>query len=351
MKKTFQYMVLATLLSSSTQAVFAQERGEMLERLFSRMDQNKDGVIEQSEAPAEFWTRMSSADANKDGKIDKTEAAEGMKAMGGRRVPAERGPDGVDRAKGDRKSADRPTERPGAENRQDLSAAEQRDGGDRVRQLLERFGKDGKVALADLPAPLRERLAKLDTNSDKVIDQSELKGPAVADLLRGAGDNGMMMLDRVRQMMQALDKDGDGKVAIADFPGDFKDRLAKLDKNSDGMLERSEMAELRNMLGDGKGPPAGAMLDRMQQMFKQFDKDGDGKVALADLPEMIRERLAKLDANNDGMVDKTELKELANSDKRVDGKSADGKPGEGRYGFGSDSTAPQAPKRPDSGKL
>jgi hypothetical protein len=134
MKKTFQYMVLATLLSSSTQAVFAQERGEMLERLFSRMDQNKDGVIEQSEAPAEFWTRMSSADANKDGKIDKTEAAEGMKAMGGRRVPAERGPDGVDRAKGDRKSADRPTERPGAENRQDLSAAEQRDGGDRVRQ-------------------------------------------------------------------------------------------------------------------------------------------------------------------------------------------------------------------------
>lgn len=327
MKNTVKYIALTALMGSLPQALCGQERGEMIDRLFSRMDQNKDGVIDQSEAPAEFWSRMGSADRNQDNKIDKAEAAEGMRAMAGRRGPGEGGPAGSEREKAGRNQAAR------------SSAV---DGSERLRQLMNRFGKDGKITLADLPGPLQESLAKLDSNEDKVIDQSELKGSAVAELFRsGAGDSQTM--ERLQRMIQSLDKDGDGKVAIADIPGDLRERLAKLDKNGDGQLERSEMAELRNMMGAGRGAPAGEMLERMQQMFRQFDKDGDGKVTLAELPEMARERLSKLDSNDDGEIDKSELKGLSEMGKRLEGK-----PGEGRDGLAAESTAPQAPKRPDS---
>lgn len=324
MKKTLFFMIFAAQLGSVS--LFAQERGEMLEKMFSRMDKNSDGFVEASEAPAEMWTRLSKADKNSDGKIDKSEAAEGMRGMGdrGRQMlekSAGKGDAGKDAKDGVGKKPGRPDVAPG---------------GDRVKMLLERFSKngDGKVALEDLPAQIRERLAKFDKNGDKVLDRTELKDAPLPEL--GADMN--RMLERVKQVMQSLDKDGDGKVALVDFPAELKERLARFDKNNDGQIEKSELAELKGMVG-GEGGNAGgpaAMLERAQQLFKQYDQDGDGKIALADLPPQISERVSRMDANKDGQIDKSEMRAMAGEMKGPEGRSDR-----------NEDLSPQKPKRPD----
>jgi Ca2+-binding EF-hand superfamily protein len=239
MKKLFKLALIAAFVSGSYSSALAQERGEMLERLFSRMDRNEDGAIEKSEAPAEFWARMSKADTNNDGKIDKTEAKEGMKSQMTDRGPREG-------AKGDREKGEKPAEsRDGDAKKPERSGPPDREAAEKLRQLVEKLKKDGKIALDEVPAPMREKLAKLDTNSDKIIEQSEIKGKNLMDLLRvGNGD----VMEGMRRMIQALDKDGDGKIALTEIPEQARERVAKLDANNDGIIEKSE---LRGVM-DGK---------------------------------------------------------------------------------------------------
>jgi hypothetical protein len=63
----------------------------------------------------------------------------------------------------------------------------------------------------------------------------------------------------------------------------------------------------------------------MGAMFEKLDPDGDGKVALADLPERKREHLSQADADSDGFVTREELKafheaKLSALDKDGDGE-------------------------------
>jgi Ca2+-binding EF-hand superfamily protein len=265
MRKIVQITLGVAVLCSLPQVGRGQERSEVLERLFSRLDRNGDGVIEESEAPAELWSRLSAADSNKDGKIDKDEAATAGKSMSQR---AGRPP--------------RPTGQPsGQEKQAGRERASAAISPERLKQLFARFGKDGegKVALTELPEPLRDRLAKLDTNQDQTLDRAELKA-----------------------------------------------------------------APLSSLMGEAAG--GGAMLERMKQMLLRWDDDGDGKVALADLPEPVRERVSKADANTDGLIEVSELsKSFGEASKAANGP--DKKPLQARYfGGADDSTAPQKPKRP-----
>jgi Ca2+-binding EF-hand superfamily protein len=56
--------------------------------------------------------------------------------------------------------------------------------------------------------------------------------------------------------------------------------------------------------GEARRPEAQERLDRL---FQRFDKDGDGKIALKDLPDRLRERLTRADSNNDGQVTRDEI--------------------------------------------
>ena len=47
---------------------------------------------------------------------------------------------------------------------------------------------------------------------------------------------------------------------------------------------------------------------RLDKLFQRFDKDGDGKIALQDLPDRLREKLASADTNKDGQLTREELK-------------------------------------------
>lgn len=78
------------------------------------------------------------------------------------------------------------------------------------------------------------------------------------------------------------------------------------------------------------------MLERAQQLFKQYDQDGDGKIALADLPSQISDRVSRMDVNKDGQIDKAELRAMAGEMKGPEGRSDR-----------NEDLSPQKPKRPD----
>ena len=44
-----------------------------------------------------------------------------------------------------------------------------------------------------------------------------------------------------------------------------------------------------------------------ESVFRQYDRDGDGRLRLGDLPEKLRLRLQAADVNKDGFIDRTEL--------------------------------------------
>jgi hypothetical protein len=81
----------------------------------------------------------------------------------------------------------------------------------------------------------------------------------------------------------------------------------------------------------GRGGEAPGFGDR----FKRFDANGDGKLALEELPEPLRERFGPADANKDGVIDDEEGKAAFQ-------RPAGDRPGRGERPFGD----PPSARRP-----
>ena len=128
--------------------------------------------------------------------------------------------------------------------------------------------------------------------------------------------------------LMQLDKDGD-KAISKEEAGDRWDRMSRLDKNSDGVIDATEIPQFGpGGPGGGKGRPGG-------EMFKQADKNGDGKLTKDEVPQAW-DRMSKADKDGDGAVTQEEMKAaweargggpgrgpgdlFANADKNQDGK-------------------------------
>lgn len=92
------------------------------------------------------------------------------------------------------------------------------------------------------------------------------------------------------------DVDGDGRVSLQEFEQRAAERFARLDRDGDGYLDRSELRGAREGLraGGRRGP------------FAAADADGDGALSLTELqavrPDMTADRFAELDTNHDGRI-------------------------------------------------
>jgi Ca2+-binding EF-hand superfamily protein len=123
------------------------------------------------------------------------------------------------------------------------------------------------------------RLAKIDTNRDGVIDRREAAAHP-----------------KLAQNFDLLDKNRDGRIDASERPqhhGKGGERMAKLDTNNDGAIDRREAAS---------NP-------KFAQNFDQFDKNRDGRIDASERPQHHGkggERMAKLDTNNDGAIDRRE---------------------------------------------
>lgn len=161
---------------------------------------------------------------------------------------------------------------------------------------------------------------------------------AAAALAWGQGPEGFLRMGpRPDAAFKALDADGDGKVSGGEMQGAAAS-LAKLDRNSDGRLTEEEMRPNFGPGGpggfegrrgpegfEGHGGPGGGRPEDLAETLMTFDRNGDGQLAKAEVPERMQNLFARADADQNGVLTKEELQKAA---------SAQRAPGEGMMGPG-----------------
>jgi Ca2+-binding EF-hand superfamily protein len=140
----------------------------------------------------------------------------------------------------------------------------------------------------------------------------------------------------------ALDADRDGTISASELRGAAA-ALKTLDANGDGRLTPDELRPSFGARrgGDGRfgrgperpdgpgerGGGAGATADDLTDTLMAFDRNGDGSLVRAEVPERFQGLFDRADANKDGALSREELKQSA-------GTTAPNDEGRGRGGRG-----------------
>lgn len=92
-----------------------------------------------------------------------------------------------------------------------------------------------------------------------------------------------------------FDKDGDGKVAVAELDERHREFVAKADKDGDGFVTEAEMTAMHEAR-------------RAEFEARRFpDANNNGSVDRREYEDAARARFAELDANGDGLLSKDEM--------------------------------------------
>jgi Ca2+-binding EF-hand superfamily protein len=130
--------------------------------------------------------------------------------------------------------------------------------------------------------PMSRLIAAIDTDHDGTISPAEMQAAAAALRTLDANHDGQLTLDELRPPF-----DGRGPRGRGD--GGFEGRG-----------------------GDGRGaPPASA--DDLADTLMSFDRNGDGKLDRAEVPERFQGLFDRADANKDGTLTRDELTQSANA--------------------------------------
>lgn len=143
----------------------------------------------------------------------------------------------------------------------------------------------------------------------------------------------------MKQQFNSLDKDGDGYITTEEFtqrlkesgrnPDDFdaSKYFNSGDENKDGKLTFTEFLEAAQKLGLVNAFTATGQSTAnlsLDASFKQFDRDGDGKITTNELEQAldkqggkpsqdeIKQMISAADKNKDGTVDKEEFATMMN---------------------------------------
>jgi len=156
---------------------------------------------------------------------------------------------------------------------------------------------------------------------------------------RPGGDRPQFNAAEFIQRIQGYDENNDGKITSAELPERMRGILVRLDSNQDGAIDNKELAALKERLNQPGQRPEGQPGQRpegqpgqrpegqpgqrperqpgqrpqfnpaeMIQRIKDADKNKDGKITKAELPEQMQRMMERMDTNQDGVIDSEELK-------------------------------------------
>lgn len=186
------------------------------------------------------------------------------------------------------------------------------DGG--MRGMGGPFGRWGKVSRDSFDTRVREIFARVDANSDGVVDKAEIEaalktmGERRGRWGRGrhgenAGGPGGGMAGR---FLRGFDTDRDGKVTKDEYLTEVRRRFGLMDLDGDGKITDADLPPMmrgRNVLkgGEGGGRMGGGGF--MIGMLRQADADKDGVVTLQEVVTAAEARFARFDHNKDATLD------------------------------------------------
>jgi len=303
------------LLAVGTSTSLAQNAGGInYVELFQQLDANGDMVIDRGEVPdsgrAAFDQLLKNADDNKDGKIDREEyrdmlasLRESFGSVASRFGDMDKDGDGKlskDEFRGPEPLFAQIDADGDGVITKDEAAKFQPGAGAGAGMIARRVlgmdkDRDGKVSRDEFTGP-PANFDRLDANKDGFITRNELPGAAAAGV--GAPDRAML-----RERLQAMDKDGDGKVSKDEFTGEPA-LFDRLDTNKDGVISREDNPDAAPGRPPGGNPATGgaARAERLRAM----DKNHDGKISKDEFTGPA-ELFDRLDANSDGVISTDEL--------------------------------------------
>ncbi|MGH7163369.1 MAG: EF-hand domain-containing protein [Planctomycetota bacterium] len=153
---------------------------------------------------------------------------------------------------------------------------------------------DGRLNSAELGAG--DRLFRLlDRDRDGFLRAEDLLPPRPR---RGPGGEGGEAggFDRLRKMFKEGDANGDGKIERAEWKGPAE-AFDRYDADKDGAISKEEARSAADKFFAGRGGRGKAG----EALFRNADKDGDGKITREEWP-LRPEAFDRLDANGDGVV-------------------------------------------------
>ena len=177
----------------------------------------------------------------------------------------------------------------------------------------------------DAMARARARFAKLDADSNGVIDRAEIE----AHLESRSGRRGMGMgmgrgrgrgMGPMAGMMRRFDADNDGKVTQDEFTKRVEERFARLDLDSDGAITDADLPPMmrgRNILSSDAGESRGwgrrggrRGMARMIERLREANVDKDDRVTKDEVLAAATGRFAQRDRNSDGVIDEADREAL-----------------------------------------
>ena len=130
-------------------------------------------------------------------------------------------------------------------------------------------------------------------------------------------------------IFKKADLDNDGKLSLEELVNQATSRFDKADANKDGEITAEELAEAsRRQRSERRAP----------RMLTRLDYNGDGKVTRSELEDQAQKRFALLDGNEDGFVERDEMRRaffsMRNGGERRKKRRRSGRDGEGGDGGG-----------------
>jgi Ca2+-binding EF-hand superfamily protein len=111
-----------------------------------------------------------------------------------------------------------------------------------------------------------------------------------------------------RMNFEQLDANSDGFITMDEMQAAHAARFAKNDANGDGFLDAEELAASHPKMGKRHKRGEEQSARKKSRMMRYMDENGDGKVALSEMPTDRLERMfAKLDTDGDSKISKAEM--------------------------------------------